>query len=36
MLYEFELGQNTTGATKNICCAKGNGAIDHHAVNRWL
>ena len=35
-LYKFELGHNTTESTKNICCAKDEGAIDHSAVTRWF
>ena len=36
MLYEFELGHNTTEATKNIYCVKGESAVDHNTVNRWF
>ena len=36
MLYEFERGYNVAEATKNVCCAKGEGAIDHSTVTRWL
>ena len=32
MPYEFELVHNTVEATKNICCAKGEGAVDHRTV----
>ena len=28
MLYMFERGHSTTEATKNICCAKGEGAVN--------
>ena len=35
MIYEFELGHNATEATKNICCAKGDGAVDHSIETRW-
>ena len=31
MLYVFELE-----VSKNICCTKSQGAIDHSEVNRWL
>ena len=36
MLYEIELGHNMTEATKNIYCMKGEGAIDHSTVIRWV
>ena len=36
MLYEFKLGHNTAEATKNICCVKSEGAVDHSPVTRWL
>ena len=29
MLYEFELGHIAMEATKNVCCAKSEGAIDY-------
>ena len=32
--YEFELGHNATEANKNICCTKGEGAVDHSTVTR--
>ena len=35
MLYEFELGCNAAEATKNICCAKSEGADDYSTVTRW-
>ena len=35
MLYEFELGYNASKATKNICCAKDEGAVNHNTVNKW-
>ena len=28
MFYKFKLGHNAVKATKNICCAKGEGAVD--------
>ena len=36
MLYESELGNNAAEATKTICCAKGEGAVDDSTVTRWL
>ena len=36
MLYNFELGHNTTETTKNICCVKGKSTIDHSTVTRWF
>ena len=36
MFYEFDLEHNTSEATKNICRANGEGAIDHSIVIRWL
>ena len=36
VLYEFELGNNTEKVTENICCAKGDSAIDHRAVTIWF
>ena len=35
MIYEFKLDYNTTETTKNICCARGEGAVDHSIVTRW-
>ena len=26
---DFKVGHNTEEATKNICCAKGEGGVDH-------
>ena len=34
MLYAFELGHNAIDATKNICCAKDEGTVDHNLVTR--
>ena len=34
MLYEFKVSYIVTEATKNICCAKGEDAVDHSTVNR--
>ena len=36
MIYEFEQGHNATEATKNIRCRKGEDAIDHSTITRWL
>ena len=36
MPYEFELGHNTTEATKNICSAKNEDAVNHSIINRWF
>ena len=36
MLFEFKLGYNTSEATKSICCAKDDGAVDRSTVNRWF
>ena len=32
MLYEFEMSHNDLEATKNICCTKGEGSVDHSTV----
>ena len=34
MLYKFEQRNNTTEATENICCVKGEGTVDHSTVTR--
>ena len=34
MLHKFELGHKAAEATKNICCVKSEGAIDHSIVTR--
>ena len=34
MLYEFKLGYNTMEATKDICCVKDEGVVDHNTVTR--
>ena len=34
MLYEFELGYKAMKTTKDICCAKGEGTVDHSTVTR--
>ena len=36
MLYEFKKGHNTVEDTKNICCAKGEGIVDHSPLTRWF
>ena len=36
MLYEFKLHHNAAEVTKNICCAKVEGAVDLSVVTRWL
>ena len=33
-LYELELGHNFAEAIENICCAKGEDAVDHSKVTR--
>ena len=35
MLCKFELGHNAAETTKNICCAKGEGTVDHSTVTRF-
>ena len=34
--YNFELGDNTTETTQTIFCAKGEDAVNHSRVTRWL
>ena len=34
MLYKFELGYKDVNATNNICCVKGEGAVDHRTETR--
>ena len=36
VLYEFEVGNNASEATKTICCLKGEVLVDHSTVIRWL
>ena len=36
MLYKFEEGHKVKKETKNINCAKDEGAVDHHTITRWL
>ena len=35
MHYDYQLGQNTTEATKNTC-VKDEDMVDHNTVTRWL
>ena len=34
MVYKLNLGYNVLEATKDICCAKDGGAVDHGKVTR--
>ena len=34
ILYKFELGHKHHQSIKNICCMKGEGAVDHCKVNK--
>ena len=34
-LYMFKLDHNSTEVSKNICFAKGEGAVDHSTVTKW-
>ena len=36
MLFKFKLSHNTIAATKNICCDKREGTVDHSTVTRWF
>ena len=36
MLYELNEGHDTTETTKNICCAKDEGAVDPSRVTGWF
>ena len=36
MLYKSEVYHNAMEARKDICCVKGEWAIDHSTVTRWL
>ena len=36
MLNEFELDYNAAEATKNICCVKGEDAVDLNTVTWWF
>ena len=35
-LYKFNLDHNAADAIKNICCEKGEGAVDYSTVSRLL
>ena len=35
ILYKFKIGHNALEATKNICCGKDEGTVDHSTVTRW-
>ena len=34
--YKFEMGHNTTETTKNLCCMKDEGAVDHSTITRYF
>ena len=34
MLYKFELSHNVARETKNICCGKGERAVDYSTVTK--
>ena len=36
MFYKFKLGLDASGATRNICCGKGEGTIGQGTVTRWF
>ena len=36
ILYDFDLDDNATEATKNIGCTKGEGTIDDSRVTKWF
>ena len=36
MLYKFELSCNATEVTKDICCVKDDGTVDHSTETRWF
>ena len=36
MIYEFEASHRAVEANKNIYCVKGERAIDHNTVTKWL
>ena len=36
ILYELELDYNATEASRNICWATGEAAVDHSTVTGWL
>ena len=29
-------GYNAADATKNLCCAKGEGSVDHSTITKWI
>ena len=35
MIYKFEISYYATEATKNICCAKSDGVVDHWMVKKF-
>ena len=35
-LYVLKLSHNAMKAIKNICCAKGEGTVNHNAITRWF
>ena len=36
MNYKNKMDDNIAEATKNICCEKGECAVDHYTVTRWF
>ena len=36
MHYDFELGHNALKATKNFCCMRSDGIINHSTFTRWV
>ena len=36
MIYEFEIANNATEATKNICYAKDEGTVEYSTDVRWF
>ena len=36
MIYDFKPGYNVDEATKNICCMKSEGIVDHSTITRWF
>ena len=36
IFYDFESGHNVAEVIKNICRKKGEVAVDHNAITRWL
>ena len=35
-LYKFNMSHNATEMTKNICCVKGEVAVDYNTETRWF